>query len=75
MTYKQKKYESLIAVVHADLNGGELMKIRWDSEFKECSALMRADILKDILQDIEIKYNKAVEEWTKELRKLAKDKK
>lgn len=44
--------------IYYDRNDGELKKISFSKEFKSESALMRADVLKDATEALDVEYEK-----------------
>lgn len=60
--------KDIIFTVKADLNSGELSSVVTSKEFLQSSALMKADIYKDLIEKFVKRYEQSLKEWRKELK-------
>jgi hypothetical protein len=62
--------EKTVCVIYADYNSGELSRIKWKKDFKKQSNLFKADVLKDIIGELEVQYNTSVNGFVNNLSKI-----
>ena len=70
---KNQEYTELAMKIYYNNDSGELLLIEESYEFKCEDSLLRADVLQDIVGEVESTYKKSLGGFQKELANMSKD--